>query len=442
MLLKNCLLTLDELGLSQCISTPTHNKGRTLDLLLTNSKPLISNVCVSSDKEICKSDHCTITFEIKTNVKYKNVPKTKILNFKKANWDALNHDLRYIQWKALLDCKEPEIAWTTFKFNLFNHIKKYIPLITVKSNFTSPWFDSECFSAYRDKERSHKKYKENKTIPNELAFKSKRHVFKNVCSQKMRDNLYNHDDPELIMKKFWSHVKSNSKSTRLPECMHLNSRYRNNPLDKAELFNSYFYEQFSEASSYNIDINWSNDQQFDIDFSHQRIRKLLLKINENKACGPDEIHGKILKNCAVSLAYPLSILFKNSYNTGSIPQEWKTANVIPVHKKGSKDDVENYRPISLTCLIMKTFERILKEELLAKTNHLLDSHQHGFLKQKSCTINMIVFTDNIVMSLNDYKTMSTDVVYFDFSKAFESVNHDIILHKLKYFYGSNSLKTT
>ena len=114
------------------------------------------------------------------------------------------------------------------------------------------------------------------------------------------ENLYNDDDPELITKKFWSHVKSSSKSKRLPECMHLNSRFRNDSLDKAELFNGYFYEQFYGPSNYNIDIDWSNDQSFDVDLSHQKIRKLLLNINSNKACGPDEIHGKILKLCSQS----------------------------------------------------------------------------------------------------------------------------------------------
>ena len=90
--------------------------------------------------------------------------------------------------------------------------------------------------------------------------------------------------------------------------------------------------------------------------------------SSNKASGPDGIHGKILKNCAKTLAYPLSLLFKISYNTGSLPKEWKIANVVPIHKKGSKDNIKNYRPISLTSLVMKTFERILKDELLIRTS--------------------------------------------------------------------------
>ena len=115
---------------------------------------------------------------------------------------------------------------------------------------------------------------------------------------KMRENLYNEDDPDLITKKLWSHIKSNSKSCRLPKTMHLNSTFRNKPSEKAELFNNYFYEQFSGQSDYNINIGWSNDQVFDIDLDQNKVRKLLLNINSNKASGPDGIHGKILKNCA------------------------------------------------------------------------------------------------------------------------------------------------
>ena len=83
---------------------------------------------------------------------------------------------------------------------------------------------------------------------------------------------------------------------------------------------------------------------------------------------------------------------------------------------------------------MKTFERILKDELLIRTSHLLDCRQHGLLSFKSCTTNMVNFTDKLVISINDTQTLSTDVIYVDFSKAFDSLNHDLILHELKYAY--------
>ena len=145
------------------------------------------------------------------------------------------------------------------------HVAKHIPIISIDSNFTLHWFDAECHVAYRKKERAHKKFKERKNQSTELKFKSLRRIFTNMGNVKMRDNFYNKDDPELITKKFYSHVKSSSKSSRLPECMNLNGCFRNNSLDKAELFNKYLSDQFSSPSNYDIDINWLNDLDFDID---------------------------------------------------------------------------------------------------------------------------------------------------------------------------------
>ena len=426
----------EDRGLDQCLTVPTHIKGRTLDILLTNSQSLISSLHVLEKDSICKSDHFPITFEIKTNFKTKPIPKRKIYNFKKANWEGLVKSLEEVEWDRCLNNREPEYAWKNFKIIFFHLVDTYIPTITIKSTFSSPWFDSECYEAYRAKKRSHRSRAES--INNEIKFRSKRRSFKNLCNKKMRDNLYNEDDPDLITKKFWSHLKTKNTCHRIPETMHRNVTFRNKAIDKVELFNEYFCEQFSDPSLYDTDINWTNDSTLnEIDFAIPRIEKFLSCINSNKACGPDGIHGKILKNCSMSLAYPLSILFKLSYNSGLLPTDWKCANIVPVHKKGPKNDIENYRPISLTSLVMKTFERIIKEEIILKTSHMLDERQHGFLSQKSRTTNMLSFTDNVVMSLNDCDTMSVDVIYFDFSKAFDSVNHDLILRKLQEYYFIN-----
>ena len=108
----------DELGLEQCVINPTHIKGRTLDLLLTNSKPIIRNISVLEKDSFCKSDHFPVTFEIKINVKHRPVPKRTIYNFKKANWSGLNRKLLSIPWSVVLHNKEPEYAWSDFKKNL------------------------------------------------------------------------------------------------------------------------------------------------------------------------------------------------------------------------------------------------------------------------------------------------------------------------------------
>ncbi len=233
----------------------------------------------------------------------------------------------------------------------------------------------------------------------------------------------------IVRKYTFIFARSTSQSKRIPSTVNYRGRFRNNPKDQAEIFNEYFEDQFSDISKYDVDIDYSNDIINNIDFSTGRVRKLLKDVNVNKSVGPDGIHGKVLKNCRDGIAYPLASIFKISYNMGQIPNEWKLANVVPVHKKGPKTSVENYRPISLTCLVMKVFEKIVRDELLSKCIDKLNQNQHGFLPQKSCTTQMVGYIDSISLSIND--NIRTDVVYFDFEKAFDSVNHDIILTKLK-----------
>ena len=155
----------------------------------------------------------------------------------------------------------------------------------------------------------------------------------------MRETLNETDDSALVTKKFWSYVKSKTASQRIPEFVSYKGIVRSCPEDQANLFNDFFFEQFSAASSYDIDIDYSNDQRFDIEFDHERIRKILSNINSNKAYGPDGIHGKLLKNCAAGLAYPLSLLFHSCYNIGTLPREWKLGHVVPIFKKGDKHEV-------------------------------------------------------------------------------------------------------
>ena len=424
------------LALSQLITSATHKNGNTLDILLSNFDNTVSNVQVLPPNSLCKSDHFPISFNLKSTFARKKSNKRKVYNFKRANWDLINRELCSTDWK-FLNYLDPDSAWKILKERLFLLADKHIPKVTVKSEFQPPWFDSELFAACRKKERLRDKFNERGLLSDELKFTASRKYFKKLSSTKMRDNLFNHDDPALITKKFWSHVKYQSSSCRIPNCVSYSGQLKFKPQEQAVLFNSFFYDQFSDPSSYDIDISYTYDSNSCIDFDHRTTRKLLSKINSNKAQGPDGVHGKLLKNCSVGLAFPLTCIFRVSYNCGYIPQEWKLANVVPIFKKGSKSEVENYRPISLTCLVMKIFERIVKEKLLSLTSDYLDPRQHGFLEHKSCTTNMVNFCDSLALSLNE--NLVSHVVYFDFAKAFDSVNHDILLHKLKYLYNIDGI---
>ena len=126
-------------------------------------------------------------------------------------------------------------------------------------------------------------------------------------------------------------------------------------------------------------------------------------------------HFKLVYRRERGIGTALTAIFNKLLSTTKT--DWKLALVVPVHKKGDKSSVENYRPISLTSLVMKVFERCIKTALYAACSDLLDNRQHGFVNERSCTTQMIPFTDNLALALNNRSRI--DVIYFDFAKAFD-----------------------
>ena len=241
----------------------------------------------------------------------------------------------------------PDSAWQKFTEALTSCMERHIPKIQLKSKFQPIWYDSACHRKCKEKEKLHKKYKFSGSLNNGIKFATARKEFKNSVNKKLRNNLYDDNDTNLLSRKFWNYVKRASKSNRIPEVVSHNSTISHDTKTKADMFNKFFQDQFSNPSTYNIDINFDTDDEFDIDFSPSRIETLLKGINTNKACGPDEIPGMVLKMCSRSLSCPLSIIYRLVYNTGSLLSQWKLTNIVPIHKKGDKKSVTNYRPISL-----------------------------------------------------------------------------------------------
>ena len=419
--------------MSQLIHEPTHKCGKTLDILLSDFLAKIDSLKVKSPGTYVNSDDSPIIFSFQTYVKRAKIASRSIYNFKRANWEQLNSDLSRVDWLFLLDSKEIEIGWNIFKGKFLHLCDRHIPKVKIRESFKPPWFDSDVFRLNKKKQNFRKKYIQTNEQRFYDKFSTLRKQLKSLIKSKMRANFDDELNPNSITKKFWSSVKSSSKLARIPEKMHLENTIRNNPEDIANLFNQHFYNQFSDSSNYDIDIDFSNDPFSEFTINESCIYNALKQLNPNKSRGPDDIGGLLLKNCARSISYPLTIMFNTSFKTGSLPTEWKMANIVPVFKKGDKACIENYRPISLTCIVSKVFEKCIRDELLTHCNELIHDTQHGFLPHKSCTSQLLPFSHDISLGLNFCGLI--DVVYFDFAKAFDSVNHDIILHKLKYQFG-------
>ena len=430
-----------DFNFEQLIGVPTHKAGKTLDLLLCNQPSIISDIEVLPFGTVCNSDHCSISFKVKLKCKRLKAPKRKIYNMKKADFKSINYELCQVPWNNLLTDQDINVSLSKFESTFFSICDRYIPMVTVKSSFQPPWFDSELHSICKKKEKLLNKKK--KTQDPQIKFqideeiKKTRKKFKKLSTQKKRDNVLNDDDPALIKKKFWSFFKSTSNSCRIPETVHYGNRFRSKDSDVANLFNKYFSDQFSSPSTYDINIDFSNDPHSEEKLDEKSIFDLLRKMNANKAAGPDGIQSKLMKMCAKGLAKPLAILFNNIFKSGNIPSKWKLANVVPVFKIGDKNSVTNYRPISLTSLPMKILEYCIKDLLMSQCEHLIKDNQHGFRSNKSCLTQLLPYVDKLSVAMNNKSRI--DAVYFDFAKAFDSVNHDLILYKLKNKFGIDGL---
>ncbi|CAM5146678.1 unnamed protein product [Natator depressus] len=147
--------------------------------------------------------------------------------------------------------------------------------------------------------------------------------------------------------------------------------------------------------------------------------------------GPDALHPRVLKELMDVIAEPLAIIFENSWRSGEVPEDWRKANVVPIFKKGKKEDSGNYKPVSLTSVPGKIMEQVLKESILKhlEERKVIRNSQHGFTKGKSCLTNLIAFCDEITGSVDEGKAV--DVLFLDFSKAFDTVSHSILASKLK-----------
>ena len=166
----------------------------------------------------------------------------------------------------------------------------------------------------------------------------------------------------------------------------------------------------------------------------------LRHIKVDKAPGPDGIHPGILKALAEVIYLPVATLFRTTLAEGKLPADWKKAIVIGIHKGGRKDQRANYRPISLTCVLCKVMESILRNQICKffTSQGLIGSSQHGFLKTKSCLTNLLEFMDDVTNRLDS--GMQVEVCYLDFSKAFDSVNHRLLMGKLEAYGISGELK--
>ena len=168
-------------------------------------------------------------------------------------------------------------------------------------------------------------------------------------------------------------------------------------------------------------------------FTPEKVKSKLNKLNKSKSAGPDGFHPRVLRECADTICTPLAIIFNKSMMESKLPESWKEAHVKPIFKKGRRTDPGNYRPISLTSVICKVMESVIRDSIVEHimSNDLFCDNQHGFVPGRSCITQLLCCIEDWSNMLD--LGMPVDIIYLDFKKAFDAVPHQRLIEKIKSF---------
>eukprot|EP00061_Rhincodon_typus_P003200 g19519.t1 len=191
-----------------------------------------------------------------------------------------------------------------------------------------------------------------------------------------------------------------------------------------EILNEYFVSVFTENDMNNVEVrNECVNTLENVNILKEEVLGILNCIKIGKSPGPDGTYPRLLREVREEIAGALADMFISSLTTDEVPEDWRLANVVPLFKKRCRDNPGNYRPVSLMSVVGKLLEKILRDKTYAhlEENGLVNDRQHGFVQGRSCLTNLIELFEEVMKMTDEGKAV--DVVYLDFSKAFDEVPH-------------------
>ncbi|KAI5751055.1 hypothetical protein M8J77_003777 [Diaphorina citri] len=232
-------------------------------------------------------------------------------------------------------------------------------------------------------------------------------------------------------KGFWSFLSDKKEIRDLPSVMQLDEDTSSDEREISNLFAKNFVSAYSSEIIVPPQIDYDHHVQIDhnnVLFSEDSVYKALSKLSGRAASGVDEISSFYIKKCSLHLSKPLTLLFNRSLQSGEFPDRWKVALIKPIYKSGSKNSIKNYRPVSIISIIPKLFEKLVYDRINVILNPLIIDKQFGFMKQRSTVTNLTSFHHFVTNAL--HTGCQVDCVYTDFSRAFDRVNHNMLISKL------------
>ena len=444
---------MEPFGLTQLVSEATRvtpDSSTLIDHVYSNCPENVTSINVP---KIGLSDHFPVFFTRKMHVQpakraHYTIKYRSFKNFDENNFYA---DLQAVPWNLIHLFDDTDDALEAWNDLFLEVVDKNIPIKEhrVKHRNQPQWLTPDILDAMKCRDR-HKslgndaqyKYWRNKVIS--LIRKAKQEKYETYIET-------NKEKPGSILKLFQEvgAGKGAKKQSSISSIKTSEDQCSEDPAEIADTFNDFFV---NIASKIKEPVSHSNHDKLK-DFCQDRlpdgtrfeipcidmvnVRKYLSNVDVSKATGTDNIGPRLLKLAAPYIASEITYICNKSISTSSFPNKWKEAKVSPLHKQGPSDDINNYRPISILPVLSKILERHVSDCLLhyLNENNLLHKTQSGFRSQHSCETALTHMIDSWLEALDHGQMVG--LVLVDFNKAFDLVDHKILLRKLE-MYGINN----
>ena len=411
-----------------------NNEPSLLDLIITKSPLEVENLVHRSPFGL--SDHCVLDFEFLLNDGGSDaeIQPMEKRNYFRANWTGMHNFVSCVDWQQEFMNKNLDEKWSSFKDIYDLAISRFVPIKNdqnLRGKNNKKWINYRAKRNIMAKEAAWNHYLKRKTpyryrlyqiARNKATFevRSARKKFEESLSIEVKSNpraFYGYVRSLTNIKETVGNLKRNDgslTSDNHEKCNILN-----------EAFGSVFINEDPNIPTIGVNVDSSISN---IDFTTHDIVELL-RANKSNSSGPDGVHPMVLRECSVAFSYPLYLLFRESLDEAHLPEDWRKSNIIPIFKKGNKSEALNYRPISITSIVVRTLERIIKTKLVQylDRNNLISPDQHGFRSKRSTVTQLLEYLEDITSSLDSGEPV--DAVYLDCRKAFDTVPHRRLIAK-------------
>ena len=378
------------------------------------------------------SDHRIPLVRLMLATKKEELLNKQVWYYKRARTKDIREAFKesYSQWKK--QCSDVENTWTSFKKICEDVRTMYVPSKLLTRNPDPPHYDKKVKNLKRKCRKIHNLEKRNKLLgPRLEKMRNDLEKAKVAAKERFVQRIFDEKDVQGSWNRMYRYVGQNKESARnLPTLKDKRGCEWDSNKGKASALNRQYAEVFNESGKNRYIMEGAIGKGEEVRFSRMEIWNVLRRLKNGKAPGQDGITNDLIKLAGREIVPYLMDLFNMSIKEGKVPKEWKEAIVVPIFKGGARGLVQNYRPVSLTSSVCKIMERVLdlRIKLILEERNPLSAFQHGFRKDFSCETQMLGLETDLVEVLD--RGGRVDAIFLDLEKAFDKVDHEILMKKL------------